>query len=319
MNLVLEHLKKSNKVLLTTHTNPDGDAIGSLIAMGLTLVALNKEISLYTEEPVPAVYHFISSAHHIVHNIKDVGSYDTAIILDCSSLERIGNACTVVCKIPVLINIDHHISNNRFGSLQLIDIKACAAAEIVYYLVKKLAVPISKSIASAIYTGILTDTGSFKFSNTNKAAFEICAEMTTLGAEPSIIAQKLYGQYPFARIKLLNLALNTIEISENRKLSIMLLTQEMFKNTDTRMEDGNNFVDYAKNIKDVKIAALIQELGNGKKGKSFHISLRSDETVDVAKLAASFGGGGHARAAGFDTQLTFSAIKTELLKIAQTL
>ncbi len=319
MDLIIEQLKKSNKVLVTTHIHPDGDAIGSLIAMGFALTALNKETSLYTESPIPAVYKFIPSVDRVVHTIKNAACYDTAIVLDCSNPERTGSVSDTLSCIPVLINIDHHITNNRFGTFRLIDTQACATAEIVYRLIKRLAIPISKSVASAIYTGILTDTGSFRFCNTNSAAFKICEEMVLLGAEPYHIAQKVYGRYSLGRIRLLNLALNTIEISENGKLSIMFLTQEMFRATGTRIEDGNDLIDYAKIIEDIKVAVLIQEAEEKVDTHSFHVSLRSDGTVDVAKIASVFGGGGHRTAAGFETQLLLPALKAELDNIAQTL
>jgi len=319
MDLIIEHLKKSNKVLVTTHIHPDGDAIGSLIAMGFALAALNKEASLYIESPIPAVYKFIPFVHRVVHTIKDAASYDTAIVLDCSNPERTGSLSDIFYSIPVLINIDHHITNNRFGTFQLIDTQACATAEIVYRLIKTLDIPINKSVASAIYTAILTDTGSFRFCNTNSAAFRICEEMVSLGAEPYHIAQQVYGQYSLGRIRLLNLALNTIEISENGKLSTMLLTQEMFRATGTRIEDGNDLIDYAKIIEDIKVAVLIQESVERIDACSFHVSLRSDGTVDVAEIALAFGGGGHPTAAGFETQLLLPALRTELDNMAQTL
>ena len=318
MDLIIEHLKKSNKVLVTTHIYPDGDAIGSLIAMGFVLAALNKEASLYTESPIPAVYKFIPFVHRVVHTIKDTACYDTAIVLDCSNPERTGSISGILSSIPVLINIDHHITNNRFGTFQLIDPQACATAEIIYRLIKRLDLSISKFVASAIYTAILTDTGSFRFCNTNSAAFKICEEMVTLGADPYHIAQQVYGQYSLGRIRLLNLALNTIEISENGKLSVMLLTREMFRVTGTRIEDGNDLIDYAKIIEDIKVAVLIQEPAEKVAPCSFHVSLRSDGTVDVAEIALVFGGGGHRTAAGFETQMPLPALRAELDNITQT-
>lgn len=314
MNQIIHHLKNSNNLFLATHTNPDGDAIGSLIAMGLSLEALNKRTTLYNESPIPAVYRFLPFADRIVQYVDKANIYDTAIILDCSDLERIGKAVSMVNKIPIIINIDHHITNTCYGDFQLIKSSACATTEIVYKLMKDMAVPINKAIAASIYTGILTDTGSFRFSNTNRAAFEICEEMVELGVDPYSIAQHVYGTYSLGRIKLLNMALDSIEISYNGRLSMMTLTRDMFYETDTRTEDADGLINYAKSIEDVKVAVLIQELQN--KNKQFHVSLRSNGTVNVAEIASSFGGGGHFNAAGFSIESTLSDLKSQIFKLA---
>ncbi len=182
---------------------------------------------------------------------------------------------------------------------------------------------INLATATSIYTGILTDTGSFRFSNTNKAAFDICAEMVALGVEPYSIAQLVYGTYSLGRIKLLNLALDSIEISKNRKLSMMVVTQEMLNETGTKPEDIDGFINYAKGIEDVQVAVLIQEFFNDKKEvqshEHFHVSLRSNGTVNVAEIASTFGGGGHSNAAGFSIESTLAHLKSRVAKLAETL
>lgn len=319
MDQIIRYLKNSSHILIATHANPDGDAIGSLIAMGLCLDVLNKKTTLYNESPIPAVYRFLPAVNRVVRNIKNE-NYDLAVILDCGNLKRIGMAVSVVRQIPITVNIDHHVTNNHFGHLQLVDTSACATAEIIYRLIKQMNVSFDKAIATSIYTGILTDTGSFRFSNTNRAAFAICQEMVGLGVDPYNVAQHVYGTYSLGRMKLLNLALDSIEISDNGKLSIMTLTQDMFYKTHTQAEDVDGLINYARRIENIKVAALVQECGNGKKKLNafnrFHISLRSDETVDVAAIAGLFGGGGHASAAGFNIESTLSDIKLQLLNMA---
>ncbi|MBW2638676.1 MAG: DHH family phosphoesterase [Deltaproteobacteria bacterium] len=311
MDQIIRYLRNSDHILVATHTHPDGDAIGSLIAMGLCLDGLNKKITLYNESPIPAVYRFLPGTNRVVRDIKNE-DYDLAVILDCGNLQRIGTAVSAVRQIPVIVNIDHHVTNTGFGDFQLIDTLACATAEIIYRL-----------IATSIYTGILTDTGSFRFSNTNRAAFSICQEMVGLGVDPYSIAQHVYGTYSLGRIKLLNLALDSIEISDNGKLSMMTLTQDMLNETHTQAEDVDGLINYAKRIEDIKVAALILEHGNSKKKLNafnrFHISLRSNGSVDVAAIAASFGGGGHSSAAGFSIESTLSDIKLQLLSMADNL
>ena len=322
MDKIKSHLQNSKNVLVVSHANPDGDAIGSLIAMGLALKAIGKKTTLYNESSIPAVYRFLPAVNSVVREIGNQ-NFDTAVILDCGDLERIGEAVSMVRRIPVIINIDHHATNAGFGNLQLIDTSACATAEIVYRLIKQLSVSIDENIATSIYTGILTDTGSFRFSNTNKAAFAICEEMMALGVDPYKIAQRVYGTYSLGRIKLLNLALDSIEISYNGRLSIMTLTQNMLKKTRTQSEDVDGLINYARRIEDVKVAALIQEYQNGD-GTSetcgnYHVSLRSDGTIDVAEIASSFGGGGHSSAAGFNIESTLTDLKLTIFNLAERL
>jgi len=321
MKQIIQQLKNSRSVLIASHVNPDGDAIGSLLAMGLALDALNIKATLYNESDIPAVYRFLPEIKRIQNQISRVHAYETAIILDCSNLDRIGRATDIVTQIPMVINIDHHSTNTRFGERQLIDDKACATAELVFRLLKEMDVPISTAMATSIYTGIVTDTGSFRFSNTNASAFEICNEMVLLGVKPKHIARHLYGSYSLGRIKLLNQALGSIEISNNGSLSLMTLTQNMLRKTGTQPEDADGLIQYARKIEDVKVAALIQEQANGRKhvsaDKNYHVSLRSDGSIDVAAIAATFGGGGHPSAAGFNLESTLDKIKETIKAIPE--
>jgi phosphoesterase RecJ-like protein len=324
MHKIVNHLKVSRRVLVASHENPDGDAIGSLLAMGLALEKIGKKTVLYNPSPIPAVYRFLPSVTKIVNKIENdlaLGEFDTAVILDCGDLERIGDAASSINDLPVLVNIDHHVTNSAFGDLQMIDTEACATAEIVYHLIGELGVSMDTDIATAIYTGILTDTGSFRFSNTNKASFDICAQMVGLGVDPLVVAQYVYGTYSLGRIKLLNLALDSIEISRNGQLSIMTVTRKMLAKTGTHPEDADGLINYARRIEDVKVAALIHEEQNHSGGsvgkKNYHVSLRSDRKIDVAEIAASFGGGGHTGAAGFSIEATLPEIKAKIFALSE--
>ncbi|NOY68978.1 MAG: bifunctional oligoribonuclease/PAP phosphatase NrnA [Deltaproteobacteria bacterium] len=320
---IINQLKKSRRVLLCSHIHPDGDAIGSLIGMGLALKEMGKDIWIYNESPVPAIYHFLPSIHRIKHHPGEIGTYDTVVVMDCSDLHRIGDAAGAVNRIPIIINIDHHITNTRFGSFQLIDPDASASAEIVFRLIKAMKIKITPAIAYAIYTGIMTDTGSFRFANTNPEAFDICHEMVRLGADPHKVAHHVYETISLSRIKLLTMLFDTIELTKNSNMSIMTLTQNMLRETGTRIQDVNGLINYAKAIENVKVAALLYERAKEKSRlideSHFHISLRSDGSVDVAKIAASFGGGGHTRAAGFDIQGSLPALKKELYELSDRL
>jgi phosphoesterase RecJ-like protein len=321
MDRIIQHLKKSNHVLVASHTDPDGDAIGSLLAMGAALERLDKKIFLFNESPIPAVYRFLPFIELIEHEIPESSGFDTAVILDCGNLQRVGKGVSAVSRIPVILNIDHHVTNNSFGTCQLIDTKACSTAEIVYRIIESMGIPVNTEMATSIYTGILTDTGSFRFSNTNRSAFRICEEMIGFGVNPYEVAQHVYGTYSLGRIRLLNLALDSIEISANGRLSMMTITSDMIRETGTHSEDIDGLINYARRIEDVRIAALIQELNNdsGRSNglKQFHVSLRSDGTFDVSAFASGFGGGGHASAAGFNIVTTLSTLKAEILRLSE--
>jgi phosphoesterase RecJ-like protein len=317
MDPIIQTIKTANRILVTTHTEPDGDAVGSLLAMGLALERLGKQTTFYNESPIPAVYQFLPAVGRIERRLEPAGAYDAAVVLDCGDLSRTGTAWRAVSRMASIINIDHHASNTGFGSHCLMDGQACATTEIVYRLIQALRIPLDKAIATCIYTGILTDTGSFRFSNTNAAAFAISRDMMELGVNPYEVARHVFGSYSLGRIKLLNLALNSIEISRNGKLSLMTVTRGMLEETRTQPEDVDGLINYARRIEDVRVAALIQEQDNGRTAADgrlqLHVSLRSDGSVDVAALAGTFGGGGHYSAAGFQIESTLADIKSELL------
>jgi len=321
MDKIFNCLKESDQVLIASHADPDGDAIGSLIAMGLALDELGITATLYNESRIPAVYRFLPSVTKIKRNLDDIRRYDSVILLDCSELERVGNLAGEIKLISSIINIDHHVTNSGYGKFPLIDIKACATAEVVYRLVKYMDAPISWGMATAIYTAILTDTGSFRFSNTTRTSFEICDEMIGLGVDPYTVAQHVYGKYSLGRIKLLLLALDSIEISQNGKVSLMTLTREMLDETGTRTEDIEGLINYARGIEDIKLAALIQETKNGGMKKEefndYHVSLRSDGSVDVSEIASDFGGGGHSSAAGFSVKSTLGNLKEKIISLSE--
>lgn len=305
---------------MASHINPDGDAIGALLAAGLVLQKLGGEVVLYNESAIPAVYRFLPAVDTIQSELAVTDRFDTAVILDCGDLSRVGLAVDVIASIPAIINIDHHITNTRFGHFQLVDVNACATSEIVYRLIQAMDLELDTAVATAIYTGILTDTGSFRFSNTNQTAFAICEAMVAKGVNPSTVARHVYGTYSLGRIKLLNLALDSIEISADGRLSIMTVTRKMLADTGTQPEDADGLINYARRIQDVRVAALIQELDNedGATGErqQFHVSLRSDGSVDVSRIAMGFGGGGHAGAAGFSMVSSLAELKRTLYSLS---
>lgn len=321
MKKIIQQLTTSSRVLVASHAKPDGDAIGSLLAMGIALERIGCEVTRYNESAIPAVYRFLPLVDTIQRELTDVAGFDTAVILDCGGLDRVGSAVDAITTIPTIVNIDHHTTNTRFGQYHLVDVNACATSEIIYRLIHAMGLELNVEMATAIYTGILTDTGSFRFSNTNRAAFSICEAMVAIGVNPSAVARHVYGTYSLGRIKLLNLALDSIEISSNGHISIMTVTREMLSDTGTQPEDADGLINYARRIQDVKVAALIHELENGNSvsrgRKRFHVSLRSDGSVDVARIASDFGGGGHAGAAGFSVESSLAELKKTIYSLSE--
>ncbi|PIE75346.1 MAG: hypothetical protein CSA18_00225 [Deltaproteobacteria bacterium] len=311
-------IEKSENILVASHLHPDGDALGSTIAIGKGLEKKGKNVFLYNESLIPDMFSFLPGIKKIKNKIPDSAFFDSAIILDCSGLNRTGKSRKIIENIPKIINIDHHFTNTKFGTEKIIEPNACATAEIVYRLLKEWNITFCKEIAYSIYTGIFTDTGSFRFPNTNKKAFSICMEMLDYGVSPNIVASNIYGSYSVGKIKLVSKLLDSIEFSRNGKISMMVLKQEMLKYANVMDEDISEFINYAENINDVKLAVFIKE---DKRGETpyYYVSLRSDGSVNTASIAASYGGGGHEYAAGFSSRLSFTQLRQELMSLADTI
>ncbi|VVS92802.1 DHH family phosphoesterase [Desulfoluna spongiiphila] len=319
---ILESLKESRSLLLLTHVRPDGDAIGSALALGRALTLMGKHVRLYNESPIPAIFRFLPGIEQIVSDPGNLSAYDTAVVLDCSDLSRVGSLADEVGRIPTLLNIDHHMTNTGFGCHRLVDSSASSTGELVYRLLTDLDADIDEGMAYAIYTAIFTDTGSFLFQNTTPEAYFICGRMVEMGVDSYKVAQTLFATYSLGRLKLLNMVLDTIEISGNGKLSVMYLTQEMLRETETSVDDINGLVNYAKHIEDVQVAVLIQEsrpLPGDSPKPHYHVSLRSNGPVDVGTIAAAYGGGGHPGAAAFTSFTSLKDIKKEVLRISDAL
>ncbi len=316
-------LKRSNSILIASHIHPDGDAIGAVLALGAALKSMGKTVTLYNEHPVPTAYRFLPGSGGMVSTVPGVDDFDVAVVLDCSKMERIGALATGMGDIPV-VNIDHHLSNENFGQFRIVEHMASATAEIVYRLIKRMPeVRIDSAMAYSLYTGIITDTASFSFSNTTPEAFAICGEMMTAGVDPVEVSRRIYITYSSERIKFMRMVLDTFALSDNKKVSFMMATQEMIRKSGMQPEHVGRFVNYAKHIEDVKVSALALEGDNHRQDlpenhTDFHVSLRSDGSIDVSEIAAAFGGGGHHRAAGFNIVATIQGIRETILGLAET-
>lgn len=307
-------IKHEDRFLVTTHVNPDGDGIGSSLALGEVLKMMGKEVVYYCDSPIPNQYLFLPGMDQFTRDLAGTEPCDVVIVIDCGDLERVGDISRKIGETETVLNIDHHTTNHISGELRLVDANACASAEIVYRLIKELEQPITRSVALNLYTAILTDTGSFRFSNTNRAAFKICEELVGLGIVPQLVAQQVYGTYSEGRLRLLTEVLNSLEISPNKIFAMVTVTLAMMAKTRTGPGEINGFVDYPRFIKGTEFAALAQEIDE----KKFHVSLRSKGKVDVSEIAERFGGGGHFNASGFNMEGNLESVKTHLFGIADS-
>lgn len=313
MQKIIKAIKKARYIVISCHLDPDGDAIGALIALGLGLKKAGKTVSMFCPSRFSRVYHFLKGQELINTAIAfDYRIFDMGIVLDCSNISRIGHLKDYFEKLPMLVNVDHHETNDHFGHVFYVDAKASSTAEIVYDLLRQMEVEIDYDIAVAIYAGIVSDTGSFRFPNTNERSFAISSEMIKIGVRPFDVAEYLFGDYRIGRLKLINYALDSLELSQDGHISMMVVTKDMLRETGTMPEDAKGLINYALHVKDIEVAALVQEEGPC----LYHVSLRSNRYYDVAAVALRYGGGGHKNAAGFQIQTTLPKLKALLWEMS---
>ncbi len=306
---IVSSLLENKRFLLATHQDPDADGIGSMIALGKSLSAVGKDVTLVTQKPLTGSLKTLSGSQEIQDGIQIQGRFDVAIALDCADRTRLGAIYDDFKKIGLIINIDHHGTNDTFGHINLVCPEKSSTGVIVFELIKAAGLPIDEEIAENLFAAILTDTGSFKYSNTDPETFRAAAELMEHGAVPWNISRKVMDGYKLARLKLLELVLGTLEISHGGTVAIMTITQDMLKKSSAEEHEGHRFVDYPRFAFGVELSVLIRE-----KGKDhYKFSLRSNDTVDVAELSSRFGGGGHSRAAGFDANGPLESLKKAFL------
>jgi phosphoesterase RecJ-like protein len=302
---ILEELRASDKLLLTTHENPDGDALGSLLATHLILQQIGKDSLMFLAAnnfPLPHEYRHMPLDDVLREPPADVDER-TVLFLDCGNIDRMPVDFLQHAGVHRL-NIDHHHDNTRFGSVNLVVPDASCTAEIVYGLARDLGVEITLPIAEALYIALITDTGKFMFENTTPAAHQMAAELIECGVSPQDIHRKLYEGLPFARIDLLSRALAAVRRYDGGALTMTHLTREDFLDSGAEESDSEGIVDHLRSIQDTSVAALVRELLDDDKRGRRKVSLRStDGRVDVSRIARGLGGGGHRQAAGFTTEL----------------
>ena len=292
---IIHEIEKAPGVTLFIHKSPDGDALGSALALFMALESQGIDARIYCWDEVPYFYRFLPRWELVtqVKRQEDVFFYPISVGIDASDLGRLP---FLQGRPPgLVINIDHHPTNTRWGDLNLVEPKASATGEIVFRLLERWGVPITRDMATCLYTAIFTDTGGYRFANTTALSLLYGSRLVEMGVSPYQVATHVYESYSPGRIRLLGLTLNTLTLACEGRLAWVVVTRAMLEETGTGPEDTEEFVNFPKSIKGVEVALLFRETEAGVK-----VSFRSKGRVNVAAIASSLGGGGHEAAAGCD-------------------
>lgn len=303
---VTDLIEKHQKFAITSHIRPDGDGLGSSLALNWILRSLHKDSEVVMRDPVPQAYLNLPGASE-VRVVPDLDcQYDAVFVIECSDVTRPG---LPTLNTQFVVNIDHHTTTELFGNLNWIDSTAAAVGEMVYNLAKAMGVKITPEIASCVYAALLTDTGSFHFSNTTERTFKIASDLVKYGAQPAKLSQAIFYQYPYAKIKLTGAVLSTLQCDETGKIAWIQMTHEAMQESGATEEDTDGIITYPLTIGDVEAAAFFRELANS----TYRVSLRSKNRVNVAQVAEHFGGGGHKNAAGFTCVASYDELRRDVL------
>jgi phosphoesterase RecJ-like protein len=310
---VVAEIGAADRFVLGTHEHPDGDALGSLVAMQAVLRALGKDSVMFIaadEFPLPREYRFFDLDGLSTALPADLDER-TAIFLDCGNIER--NPAQSLRDVEPLLNIDHHHDNTRFGTVNHVVPEASCTAEVVWDLMHALEVELTPPIAAALYVGLITDTGRFSYENTGPRAHRMAAELIESGVDVAAIYRRIYEGMPYAKLDLLRRALQRAERYDGGRLAIALLTVRDYTEAGAEESYSEGIIDHLRAVEGTKVAALVRELLSGDKQGQKKVSLRAtDDDVDVSAIARAHGGGGHRRAAGFTTDLEMPELVDEL-------
>lgn len=290
---IIAEIAANSTFLVTTHEGPDGDAVGSSLALGNYLRKLGKDVTVYFKDPVPDIYAFLPLSDSVVHAIPD-RDFDVCFVLDVGEFRRAGEALAGFTRIGEFINIDHHLLCDRFGTINMIDAEAAATGVLIYRIIKGAGHDPDYDTALCIYVAVITDTGSFRYSNANKEAFMVAGDMVAAGVDAWFVSERLYESQPQKRLELLALALATLMVSPRGDVASITVLLDMYEKTGTDAEVTDGFVNYPRSIRGVEVAVFFREIKPG----LFKVGFRSKGKVNVSALAAQFGGGGHHNAAG---------------------
>lgn len=295
MKKIVEKILKSNKILIISHENPDGDAVGSSLGLYFGLKKLGKDVITVLPNKVPQIYSFLEGSENIKTDFNPE-EIEIAIVLDCSDIGRVESLKKKLNKIPVKINIDHHPSNFSFGDLNFIDPKSSSTSELILKLLKEMNIEIERRIANPLYVGIMTDTGSFRFPNTSLETFKAATYLVEHGAQAAYLAKMVYNMKPLKALRILGRALEKLKKKDHLIYSVLLISD--FEEFSASEEDAEGAVEFLNKSREAEVAVLLKE----RKKNYFKVSMRSKDSIDVKKIAMKFGGGGHINAAGFEIE-----------------
>ena len=298
-------LQNSNTIVLTAHVQPDGDCLGSMLALNQYLTSLGKNVKMILDDDIPALYQFLPGHQAILKPTSKVISADLLIVLDASDIERIGKVKEHV-EAPIL-NIDHHVSNTKFADYWYIDQRSAATGEIILQLITLVKGSITADIATCLYTAIATDCGFFRYANTTAQTMRYAADLIEYGARPNLISESMESK-PLESILTLARVLETLELHHHGKIA----TIKILPDTLTTLDSTEGFINYPRVVEGVEIAIMFKVMSAD---NTIRISFRS-KTVDVSQLALAFGGGGHARAAGCAIMGRIDDVMKEVLHVA---
>ena len=308
-------IRENRRFLVATHVRPDGDAIGSVLGLTHMLRKLGKIADPFCEDPPPPGHDFLAGSGDIAHEPPPPERYDAAVLVDCGEFNRVGSKLSEsVRRGPFLINIDHHVSRVPFGDIDWVEPTASSTCEMLYELSTGLPLDLDAQIATHLYTGLLADTGSFRFSNTTHRVLEIATRLVAAGAQPAYIAEQIYDSAPPQRLQLLARVLSTVAFFQQDRLATAEMTRKMFAETSTSPVDAEGFINHLRSVKTVEMAMLFREEDNG----TINVSMRSKGSVDVATFAQRFNGGGHRRAAAFRVPGLLAEVRSRLTNEASS-
>lgn len=305
---LLEH----DDYLVVSHVQPDGDAVSSTLAVGWLLSCLGKKYTMLNEGPIPKRMEYLWHAGEIMNmaSSEPTRQYSNVICVDCADFQRVGLTHRFFADDALILNIDHHPTNNGYGQVNLIKPDAAATAEILFDLLKTFEMDWDLDIATAIYTGLLTDTGGFRYTNTSPKVMATVSELLSLGVNGPELAEVLLEEMTLPQVKILNKALNTLQLSPKGDIAWLYVTPEDMIECAAANEDLEGIVNYPRNIRGVEVGILFKVIHE----HAVKVSLRSAGKVDVAALAQTFGGGGHIRAAGARIEATLEEAMAQVLE-----
>jgi bifunctional oligoribonuclease and PAP phosphatase NrnA len=308
-----EGLKLGNRFLLASHVTPEGDAVGSVLAMDSLLRRLGKQTKIVCQDVIPERLSWLSNGRwNVVPDVSASEQFDCLVVADCPKIERIGTVGDLITPKTKIFNIDHHVSNTKFGHFNYVLPNAGACGEVIVDIFKELGVKINVEEATALYVSINTDTGSFKYSNTTMKSHEIVSQLIQIGIDIETINDQLYATYSLEKVRLYSILLGRIKTTSDGIIAWAGLTREDLKKTGGTYEDAEGFIDFLKYMKEVQFSFFLTEMDGEHRGK-IRVSLRSRGQYDVAHVAVHFGGGGHRKAAGCEIKGTIEEVAQKIL------